>query len=175
MMMSNGKKLSGTAPTKRVFGAISRRALMIGLAGTAGAGAVGVCLLGSSEPADAQAITVWKSSTCGCCGEWVSYMRGKGYRVKVNNVSDPDSIKRGLGVPNSMYSCHTAKIGNYIVEGHVPAAAVAKLLEQQPEIKGIALPGMPSGSPGMDGPQGVYRVIAFSADGRTQRYIDARG
>jgi hypothetical protein len=74
-----------------------------------------------------------------------------------------------------LYSCHTAKIGNYIVEGHVPAAAVAKLLEQQPEIKGIALPGMPSGSPGMDGPPGVYRVIGFSADGSTRRFIDARG
>jgi len=174
-MMSKSKKHPNALTAKRAAGGISRRALVIGLAGTAGAGAVGWSLLGSSEPADAQAITVWKSSTCGCCGEWVSYMRGKGYRVKVNNVSDPDSIKRGLGVPNSMYSCHTAKIGNYIVEGHVPAAAVAKLLEQQPEIKGIALPGMPSGSPGMDGPQGVYRVIAFSADGRTQRYIDARG
>jgi hypothetical protein len=102
-------------------------------------------------------------------------MRRRGYRLKVNNVSDPDAIKRSLGVPGALYSCHTAKIGNYIVEGHVPEAAVAKLLEQQPAIKGIALPGMPSGSPGMDGPPGVYRVIAFSADGSTRRFIDARG
>jgi len=174
-MMSEQKKHPTTLTTKRVAGGISRRALVIGLGGVAGVGALGWSLLGSSEPANAQTITVWKSSTCGCCGEWVSYMRRRGYRVNVNNVSDPDSIKRSLGIPSGLYSCHTAKIGNYIVEGHVPEAAVAKLLEQQPEIKGIALPGMPSGSPGMDGPPGVYRVIAFSAEGRTQRYIDARG
>ncbi len=173
--MSKIKNHPTTLATKRATGGISRRALMIGLGGTAGVGALGWSLLGSSGPADAQAITVWKSSTCGCCGEWVSYMRRRGYRVSVNNVSDPDAIKRSFGVPTGLYSCHTAKIGNYLIEGHVPEAAVAKLLEQQPEIKGIALPGMPSGSPGMDGPQGVYRVIAFSADGRTQRYIDARG
>jgi hypothetical protein len=174
-MMSEQKKHPTTLTTKRIVGGISRRALMIGLAGVAGAGALGWSLLGSSEPADAQTITVWKSSTCGCCGEWVSYMRRRGYRVSVNNVSDPDAIKRSFGVPTALYSCHTAKIGNYLIEGHVPEAAVAKMLEQQPEIRGIALPGMPSGSPGMDGPPGVYRVIAFSAEGRTQRYIDARG
>src|SRR5665647_1013579 len=121
MMMSNSNKHPSTATAKLAVGGISRRVLMIGLAGVAGTGALTWSLLGSSEPADAQTITVWKSSTCGCCGEWISYMRGKGYRLKVNNVSDPDSIKRGLGVPNSMYSCHTAKIGNYIVEVHVPA------------------------------------------------------
>jgi hypothetical protein len=175
MMMSKSKKHPTTATAKHAAWGISRRALMVGLAGAAGAGALGWSLLGSSEPADAQTITVWKSSTCGCCGVWVAYMRGKGYRVNVNDVNDPDSIKRSLGIPSGLYSCHTAKIGDYIVEGHVPAAAVAKLLEQQPEIKGIALPGMPSGSPGMDGPPGVYRVIGFSADGSTRRFIDARG
>lgn len=174
-MMSKSKKHPTPVTPKRAAGGISRRALVISLAGAAGASAFGWSLLGSSEPADAQTITVWKSSTCGCCGVWVAYMRGKGYRVNVNNVSDPDSIKRSFGIPSGLYSCHTAKIGNYIVEGHVPAAAVATLLEQQPELKGIALPGMPSGSPGMDGPPGVYRIIGFSADGSTHRFIDARG
>lgn len=173
--MSKGKKVAVGIAAKRTTGGVSRRALMIGVAVAAGAGALGWSLLGLSEVADARTITVWKSSTCGCCGVWVAYMRGKGYRVNVNNVNDPDSIKRSLGIPGGLYSCHTAKIGNYIIEGHVPAAAVAKLLVQQPDLKGIALPGMPSGSPGMDGPQGVYRVFAFSADGSTRRFIDARG
>lgn len=160
---------------KAAAGGVSRRAIVIGLAGAAGAGALGWSLFGSSEPAGAQTITVWKSSTCGCCGEWASYMRGRGYRVNVKNVSDPDSIKRSFGIPSALYSCHTAKIGNYLVEGHVPEAAVAKLLELQPDIKGIALPGMPAGSPGMDGPPGTYRIIAFSTDGSIRRFVDARG
>ncbi len=172
--MSKSKN-PATVGAKRAAGGVSRRALMIGAAIVAGGGAIGWSLLGSSEPADARMITVWKSSTCGCCGEWATYMRRKGYRVKVNNVSDPDSIKRSFGIPSALYSCHTAKIGNYLVEGHVPETAVAKLLEEQPELKGIALPGMPSGSPGMDGPPGVYRVISFAADGSTRRFIDTRG
>jgi hypothetical protein len=173
--MSKRNKLPATMAAKHATGGISRRALMIGLAVAAGGGALVWSLLGSSEPADANTITVWKSSTCGCCGVWVPYMRSKGYRVDVNNVNDPDSIKRSFGIPYALYACHTAKIGGYIIEGHVPAAAVVKLLEQQPEIKGIALPGMPAGSPGMDGPPGVYRVMAFSADGNIRRFIDARG
>ena len=174
-MMSNGKNAPITKCAKRATGGVSRRTLMFGAVVAAGGGAIGWSLLGSSEPANAQTITVWKSSTCGCCGEWTSYMRRRGYRVIVNNVSDPDSIKRSFGIPGALYSCHTSKIGNYLVEGHVPEAAVAKLLEEQPEIKGIALPGMPSESPGMDGPPGVYRVIAFSADGGARRFMDARG
>jgi len=173
--MSNKKNQQAAVTTKRAGTGVSRRAIMIGFAGVAGAGALGWSLLSSSEPADAQTLTVWKSSTCGCCGAWVSYMRGKGYRVNVNNVADPDSIKRSFGIPSGLYSCHTAKIGNYLIEGHVPAPAVAKLLEQQPDLKGIALPGMPAGSPGMDGPAGVYRVLGFSTDGSTRRFIDARG
>lgn len=172
-MMSKKERMLPLRPQSS--GGISRRALMIGL-GVAGAGAaLAWGVLGSLEPADANTITVWKSSTCGCCGEWATYMRGRGYRVNVKNVNDPDSIKRSFGIPSAMYSCHTAKIGNYLVEGHVPASAVAKLLEEQPDLKGIALPGMPQGSPGMDGPPGVYRVIGFTADRSTRRFMDARG
>ncbi len=173
--MSNGKNKSLSTTAKRKSTGVSRRAIIVGLAGVAGAGTIGWAMLGSSEPADAQTITVWKSSTCGCCGEWVSYMRNKGYRISVYNVADPDSIKRSFGIPTAAYSCHTAKIGNYFIEGHVPAIAVVKLLEEQPNVKGIALPGMPSGSPGMDGPPKVYRVYSVSADGNTRRFVDALG
>ena len=99
-------------------------------------------------------------------------MRGKGYQVAVNLVADPDPIKAKLGVPEALYSCHTAKIGDYLVEGHVPEAAVAKLLAERPNIKGIALPGMPEGSPGMDGAPGIYRVVSFEANGRIHRFAE---
>ncbi len=115
------------------------------------------------QPAKAGAITVWKSPTCGCCGGWVDYMRGKGYQVAVNLVADPDPIKAKLGVPEALYSCHTAKVDGYLVEGHVPEAAVAKLLAERPDLKGIALPGMPDGAPGMDGTPGIYRIVGFDA------------
>jgi len=93
-------------------------------------------------------------------------MRGKGYQVTVNLVADPDPIKAKLGVPEALYSCHTARIDDYLVEGHVPEAAVAKLLAERPNVKGIALPGMPDGSPGMDGVPGIYRIVAFDVNGR---------
>ncbi len=129
-------------------------------------------LLGSTESASAGTITVWKSPSCGCCTEWVTYMRRKGYRVNVNNVVDPVPTKVGLGIPNVLHSCHTSKIDDYIIEGHVPAGAIAKLLAERPTLRGIALPGMQAGSPGMDGSPGIYRVVGFTADGRTSHFMD---
>ena len=153
---------------------VSRRTLVIGMAAAAGGGALGWSLLGSSEPVHAETITAWASPDCGCCTGWISYMRGKGYRVIVNNVDDPAPIKVSLGIPRALHSCHTAKIGNYIIEGPVPVAAIAKLLEERPELKGIALPGMPEGSPGMPGVSGVYRIFGFSANGSTRPFADVR-
>ena len=97
-------------------------------------------------------------------------MRGKGYQVSVNFVADPDAIKAKFGVPEALYSCHTAKIDDYLVEGHVPEAAIAKLLAERPNLKGIALPGMPEGAPGMDGVPGIYRVVGFEANGRVHQF-----
>jgi hypothetical protein len=152
---------------------LSRRALLLGsVVVVGGGGAFAWSLLGSTQPAKAGTITVWKSPTCGCCGGWVDYMRGKGYQVSVNLVANPDPIKVTLGVPEALYSCHTAKIDDYLVEGHVPEAAVAKLLAERPKLKGIALPGMPQGSPGMDGVPGVYRVVGFDANGRIRRFAE---
>lgn len=171
--MSKRKNHRSPVIQKAAGRGVSRRALMIGLGLLVGGGAVGWSLLGSSQPANAKIVVVWKSSTCSCCGGWVSYMRSKGYSVVVNNVNDPTFMKVKLGVPAGLYSCHTATIGRYTVEGHVPAAAVAKLLEEQPELSGIALPGMPAGSPGMDGPPDVYRIMGFTAEGHTRRFMDA--
>ena len=149
---------------------ISRRALLLGLTVVGGGATFAWSVIGSSQPAKAGAITVWKSATCGCCGGWVDYMRAKGYAVSVNNVANPDAIKASFGVPEPLYSCHTAKVDGYLIEGHVPERAVAKLLAERPDLKGIALPGMPQGSPGMDGPPGIYRIVSFDAKGRIRGF-----
>ncbi len=152
---------------------ISRRMLVAGAAVIAGAGALAWTFFGSTESATAGTITVWKSPTCGCCTEWVAYMRRQGYRVVVNSVDDVIPTKVGLGIPDKLQSCHTSKIGDYVVEGHVPASAIAKLAEEHPNLKGIALPGMPQGAPGMDGTPGIYRIVGFTSGGGTRRFADA--
>ena len=88
----------------------------------------------------------------------------------VNHVEDVVPVKAGFGLPPALYSCHTAKSGDYIVEGHVTAPAIAKLLDENPDLKGIAVPGMPAGPPGMGGSPGLYHVTALTADGHTQRF-----
>ncbi len=105
---------------------------------------------------------VTKSPTCGCCGAWVALARKEGYDVAVTDTDDVTLAKMDAGVPEQMWACHTAMIGGYVVEGHVPFAALTKLLEERPAITGIAVPGMPAGSPGMgDDPTARYDVIAF--------------
>jgi hypothetical protein len=126
----------------------------------------------SSESTDSGAITVWQSPTHRCCTEWVAYLRRRGYRAIVNHVADVVPVKVDLEIPAALYSCHTAKAGDYIVEGHVPAPAIAKLLDENPDLKGIAVPGMPAGPPGMGGSPGLYPVTGFAADGRTWRFAD---
>lgn len=116
-------------------------------------------------------IVVYKSPTCGCCGKWVKHMEDAGFSVDVEDVRDLAPIKRELGVPGRMQSCHTAKVGDYIVEGHVPADLVKRMLDEKPDIKGLAVPGMPMGSPGMEGPRkDPYNVMAVGNDGRTSVY-----
>ncbi|MEX0918899.1 MAG: DUF411 domain-containing protein [Candidatus Paceibacterota bacterium] len=103
--------------------------------------------------------TVYKSPTCGCCGVYVSYLKRKDYNVKTENIQDMVAIKQKLGIPFELGSCHTMKIGGYVVEGHIPEEAVQKLLAEKPDIKGIGLSGMPAGSPGMPGPKTEDFVI----------------
>ncbi|MRI31415.1 metal-binding protein [Endozoicomonas sp. OPT23] len=118
-------------------------------------------------------VTVYKSPSCGCCTAWVKHMEENGFKVTSHNVQDVTRYKNAAGVPGNARSCHTAFVGDYAVEGHVPAEDVLKLLEDRPaDVKGLAVPGMPMGSPGMDfGPQkDEYKVISFTKDGKTSVY-----
>ena len=108
---------------------------------------------------------VTKSPTCGCCGAWVALAREKGYDIEVTDRADVTGVKLEHGVPDTMWACHTAVIQGYVVEGHVPFAALVKLLEERPKITGIAVPGMPDGSPGMgNDPAARYDVLAFGGE-----------
>ena len=132
---------------------------------------LGVLVLLLTQQTVAADIVVYKSPTCGCCGKWVEHMEKAGFSVDVENMSDVAPIKRELGVPGRMQSCHTAKVGDYFVEGHVPADLVKRLLADKPDIKGLTVPGMPMGSPGMEGPRkDPYDVIAVGKDGGYRVY-----
>jgi hypothetical protein len=144
----------------------------------------GIVLLGSvmacnrpSEPAlsspPTQAISlpvvqVWRSPTCGCCLAWVEHLRQAGFTVNVRETDDMAAVHDSLGVPASMQACHSGTVGGYLVEGHVPAAEVKRLLAEQPALRGIAVPGMPMGSPGMETPgypPDTYQVMGFDTTG----------
>lgn len=117
--------------------------------------------------------TVYKSATCGCCKAWVEHLRESGFEVQVHDVDNLDSIKQRFGVPFGLGSCHTAQIGPYFIEGHVPAADIQRLLREQPQAKGLTVPGMPVGSPGMESPSGEtqpYDVLLVAPDGTTKTY-----
>ena len=112
-------------------------------------------------------MSVVKTPTCGCCAAWVALARREGYDVEVTDTEDYAGMKAMAAVPEPMWSCHTARIGGYTVEGHVPFAAIAKLMEEKPDIAGIAVPGMPMGSPGMgDDPDARFDVIAYGGSAR---------
>jgi hypothetical protein len=114
-------------------------------------------------------IKVWKTPTCGCCQGWVDHMRLAGFTVEVTDMADLTAIKNERGVAPQHQSCHTALIEGYTVEGHVPAGDVLRMIEERPQIAGIAAPGMPIGSPGMEmgSQRDRYDVIAFQRDGKT--------
>lgn len=114
-------------------------------------------------------ITVYKSPSCGCCKNWVTHMQGAGFAVKVIDMDDLTTVKKNAGVPQKLQSCHTALVGAYVIEGHVPADLVKKMLAQKPQITGLAVPGMVTGSPGMEmgDSKDPYDVIAFDRAGKT--------
>ncbi len=117
-------------------------------------------------------VEVWKSESCGCCNGWVKHMESAGYAVKANNAALGilAKIKRQAGLSPDLQSCHTAKVGGYVIEGHVPAEDVARLLEEKPDAIGLTVPGMPLGSPGMEfGPEKEpYEVLLVKKDGTTE-------
>mgnify|MGYP001611911321 FL=1 len=118
-------------------------------------------------------IEIYKSMSCGCCEVYLKYANSKvDHKINVFDVQDPDSIKRQYGIPQELESCHTTIIGNYFVEGHIPLEAVEKLLKEQPDIAGIAMPGMPSGSPGMPGQKyGDFVIYAVANDGSYSEFM----
>lgn len=141
--------------------------LVVGLAGLTGSGGVQ-----ESETLQGVEATVYKSPNCGCCGEWASYAERYGMDVDVENVQDMDEVKERNDVPSELYSCHTTVIGDYVVEGHVPVGPVEKLLQEEPDVRGIGMPGMPQGSPGMPGPkQEEWVISSFDADGETSEFM----
>lgn len=113
-------------------------------------------------------VTVYKSPTCGCCAEWVDHLRENGFAVVVHDQNDLSMVKAANGITPQLESCHTGVVDGYVVEGHVPADLIAKLLTERPDIAGLAVPGMPGGSPGMESaPKEAYQVLAIAKDGRT--------
>ena len=113
-------------------------------------------------------ITVYKDPSCGCCKNWIAHLIKHGYRVDAKDSPNMTEIKRTLGVPTGLTACHTAMVNGYLIEGHVPAADIDRLLAQKPRVVGLAVPGMPAGSPGMEGASAQrYQVLTFDKSGKT--------
>ena len=148
---------------------LARRRALHQLLGAAGLLAVPAALRAQGPTT---LVEVWKSPTCGCCKDWIYHLEGHGFRAKVHDVGN-NSARARLKVPAQLGSCHTALVGGYAIEGHVPAADIRRLLQERPDAIGLAVPGMPLGSPGMDGPaydnrQEPYDVLLIGRDGRTR-------
>jgi len=130
-----------------------------------------IAVLGSA-PVLAQSsapVEVFKSPYCGCCGKWVEHLRQNGFQVNTHDVEDVTAARTKMGMPDRLGSCHTAKIGGYVVEGHVPAADIQRLLKEKPKALGLAVPSMPPGSPGMDSAKPMpYQTLLVRTDGTTQ-------
>lgn len=133
----------------------------------AGSGTGGVRTAHTVEDTE---IAIFMSPTCGCCHEWGEHLLEDGFRIREIPVEDVASVKTSLRVPDHLASCHTAVIGDYTIEGHVPADVIRRLLTERPKVAGIAVPGMPMGSPGMehDGHREPYDVLTFDGSGRTR-------
>jgi hypothetical protein len=114
-------------------------------------------------------VRVYKSATCGCCGDWVDHLKASGFRVEATDVDHMGEVKQSLGVTRELASCHTAQVEGYVVEGHVPAREIKRLLRERPPVVGLAVPAMPIGSPGMEGADPErYSVLAFDGAGKTE-------
>ncbi len=129
----------------------------------------------AASPQELPTILVYKTSTCLCCQGWVEHLRAEGFAVDARDVSPQDlmRVKMDGGIPGPMSSCHSAIVDGYMVEGHVPADQIRQLLAERPEIAGIGVPGMPVGSPGMEGPNAQpYQVLSFTHGGQTAIFAD---
>jgi hypothetical protein len=115
-------------------------------------------------------VMVWKDANCGCCEGWVRHMRQAGFSVMVRDSNDMAAVKKARGVPDVLQSCHTAVVHGYVIEGHVPASDVERLVTERPTAKGLAVPGMPASAPGMDRPGQAYTVVLFGTAGDDRIY-----
>jgi hypothetical protein len=154
----------------------TRRALLQALAGTALIATAGSRSASAATPE----IQVWKTPTCGCCKDWIRHLQDNGFAVRAIDVPDTAPIRSRAGIPARLGSCHTALVDSYAIEGHVPAREIQRLLRERPKAVGITVPGMPIGSPGMDGPaygnvQQAYDVLLVRADGSTQVFARYAG
>ncbi len=144
----------------------TRRSLALALA------AAPALVLGGRAWADGlPRLVVTKDPSCGCCRGWAEHVRAAGFPVEIVESESLNRLKTRLGVPQDLASCHTAEVGGYVIEGHVPAAAIRRLLDERPAATGLAVPGMPVGSPGMEvegSPPETYAVILFGPSGRRQ-------
>src|SRR5262245_23898688 len=141
---------------------LTRRSLTLALGGM-------VFALAGRSAAAAPRIIVNKDPNCGCCSAWVEHLRAAGFDTHVNELSDLAPLKKRLAIPPALSSCHTAEVDGYVIEGHVPASAIRRLLAERPSAVGLAVPGMPVGSPGMEVPgtaDETYEVVLFSRTGR---------
>ena len=139
---------------------LTRRCVLI-------AGAASTLQVGRPSAAAQPVVTVHRDPNCGCCLGWVQHLQKAGFRSKVLETNDLDAVKKRLGVPDDLAACHTAEIAGYVVEGHVPAIALKRFLAEKPNATGLAVPGMPIGSPGMEGGRPErYDVVLFGPDGR---------
>ena len=166
--------MSTSINSKVVLSSLAVVAIAVGVVLFApGSDAVGSAA-GHPENAD---VVVYKSEYCGCCQGWVEHMKETGLEVSVVTVTDTTAARETLGIPNKLGSCHSAKVGDYFVEGHVPADLVQQLMTEQPaDILGIAAPGMPPGSPGMPAPHPrEFDIIALHTDGSTSVYATRQG
>ena len=159
-----------TAQDKSRPVATRRSALQIALTGAVAFGAP--WLAQARNSAGDINVTVWKTPNCGCCKAWVTHLQKNGFAVVVNDVKDTAPIRVKLGMPEKMGSCHTATLGDYVLEGHVPAREIRQLLREKPKALGLAVPGMPMGSPGMEmgGTGDAYNVMLVLHDGSSRVY-----
>lgn len=146
---------------------VLRLALLVVAAGSAVAFAIPRKTTRQSLPT----VTVYKSATCGCCAKWIEHLQHAGFTVDAHDTDSLSDVMAAFGVPAALASCHTARVGGYVIEGHVPADLIAQALREHPAIAGLAVPGMVTGSPGMDGgtPQ-HYDVVAWTTTGQTSVY-----
>lgn len=153
-----------------------RLALLVGaLLGVLAACSSSAAQQETSGSSDKPVVQIYYPASCGCCGAWVAYMETNGFEVEKIPIDNPQAVKERHAVPPALYSCHTAVVDGYVLEGHVPAAEITRLLAERPSVVGLAVPGMPLGSPGMETPDGAvqpYDVLTFDQTGATTVYAE---